>query len=113
MVKDFTLHHRVARPISVHFHRPIARSIHLTVIAIASAFLAIKLYLYWLATRDIVRFAIGKQFTLEADLILVPFFTGVIFLILLTIYSEKFFYRELGYLQRKYKLTFEHAFKHK
>ena len=110
--KDFTLHHHIARPISVHYHRPVARSIHLAVIAAALVFLAIKLYLYWLATRDIVSFNIGQKFVPAAHLILIPFFAGIVLLVLLTFYSEKFFYRELGYLQRKYRLKFVHAYKH-
>ena len=112
MAKDFTLHHHIARPISVHYHRPIARSIHLMVIAVAAVFLAIKLYLYWLATKDIVSFSVGQKFIPATHLILIPFFAGMVFLILLTFYGEKFFYRELGYLQRKYRLKFVHTFKH-
>lgn len=110
--KDFTLHHHIARPISVHYHRPIARAIYITVIIAAVTFLIIKLYLYWLATRDIVSFSIGQKFVPAAHLILIPFIAGVFLIVILTVYGEKAFYRELSYLQRKYKLTFVHAFKH-
>jgi len=113
MAMDFTLHHHIARPISVHYHRPVARSIHLTIIIAAVTFLIIKLYLYWLATKDIVSFPIGQKFIPAAHLILIPFIAGVFLIVALTIYGEKAFYRSIEYLQKKYVLKFEHAFKHK
>ena len=106
--KDFTLHHRIARPISVHFHRPIARSIHIAVIIAAITFLSIKLWLFWISYH----FLVGLPLEKLDFLLLIPFFIGVALMIILTIYGEKAFYKELPYLQKKYKLTFEHAFKH-
>ena len=108
MAKDFTLHHRVARPISVHFHRPIARSIHITIIAAAIAFLLVKLWLFWVSYHYLISSPLEKL----DFLLLIPFFAGITLIISLTIYGEKAFYRELPYLQRKYKLHFVHAFKH-
>ncbi len=106
--KDFTLHHHVARPISVHYHRPVARSIHLTIIAVAISFLLIKLW-FFLKTYS---FLVGSPLEKLDLLLLIPFLSGVVLIIGLTIFSEKAFYRELPYLQKKYKLKFEHAFKH-
>lgn len=108
MATNFTLHHHIARPISVHYHRPVARSIHLIVIAAAIAFLSVKLWLFWIAYRDIA----GSPFARPASLLLIPFIAGVFLIVALTAYGEKAFYRELTYLQKKYKLNFVHAFKH-
>jgi hypothetical protein len=109
MAPDFTLHHHVARPISVHYHRPVARSIHLIVIIAAITFLSFKLWLFWIAYRDIA----GTVFARPASLLLIPFVAGVFLIVALTIYGEKAFYRSIEYLQKKYVLKFEHAFKHK
>jgi hypothetical protein len=109
MAMNFTLHHHVARPISVHYHRPIARSIHLIIITVAVIFLAVKLWLFWLTYH----FLTGSQLERLDVLLLIPFLAGVALIIGLTIYGEKVFYRELPYLQRKYAFKFEHAFRHK
>jgi hypothetical protein len=111
--KEFTLYHHIARPISVHYHKPIARAIHFLVIFAGIVFLLIMAWLYWLATRDILSFSIGRKFVPSVYLLLIPFCIGLVLLILLIYYNEKFFFRELGYLQRKYKLKLEHAFKYK
>jgi len=107
--KNFTLHHHVAKPISVHFHRPIARSIHLIIIAVAILFLSIKLWLFLTSYEYLA----GLPLERLDILLLIPFFAGVALMITLTIYGEKAFYRDLPYLERKYKLNFVHAFKHK
>ena len=108
MAFDFTLHHHVARPISVHYHRPIARTIHFAVMAAAIGFLIVKIWLFRLAYEGLV----GSPLLAEASFLLVPFFAGVILIVALTIYGEKAFYRELTYLERKYRPQWLHSFKH-
>ena len=105
MAKSFTLHHHIPRPVSVHYHRPVARTIHAAVISASIAFLAVTLWLFWIAYRDII----NSRFAYPALFLLASFVAGVILLIVLTVYGEKMFYREIGYLKRRYKFEFLHA----
>jgi len=109
MAKDFTLHHTIARPVSVHCHRHIARAIHALVLVLSVAFLFVFLRLFFVAYNDIA----ASKFASPAQLLLIPLIAGAGLLAMFIARNEQAFVRELAYLKKKYKIKYEHATKHK
>jgi|GEM_PF-4115736 len=107
MTKSFTLHHHIARPISLHHHKPAADLFqHFSLIG-AIAFVIVLAWLLHLAYTTLE----GAPLALLIA-VLIPLKAAVIILGFLLFYRITF-KRELNYLLKKYTPRLEHAFKHK
>lgn len=106
MAKDFTLHHRIVRPISLHHHPPLTKTFHDAGLVISVIFIFILAWLLYLAYSTLI----GAPANLLLTVIL-PIFAAIILFSAL-VYYRKTFFRELHVLKRRFKVKYEHSFKH-
>src|SRR3990172_19803 len=95
-VRDFTLHHTVSRPISVHFHGPVAKVLQHTGLIGSAAFTGVTASLMYLAYTVLIGASLGILLAvilpLKAAILLLGFF----------VYYKRTFKRELRVLEKKY-----------
>ncbi|MEM2873933.1 MAG: hypothetical protein QW063_00535 [Candidatus Nanoarchaeia archaeon] len=106
-IRNFTLHHHIARPISLHYYKPIALVLqHLSLIW-SVLFIGILGWLMYLAYTTLkgapLSILLIVTLPLKVAIILFGFF----------IYYRTTFKRELSRLRERFKIKFEHSFKHK
>ena len=105
--RNFTLHHHIARPISLHHHKPAADLFQNAGLVGSFAFTGVLIYLLWLAATSLkgapLSVLLAVILPLKVAIILLGFF----------IYYRTTFRRNLDYLRRKFTPKIEHAFKHK
>jgi hypothetical protein len=105
--KDFTLHHHIARPISLNSYPPIANIIQHISTTFSIITIVILTWLMYNAYTTLKGASLGLLLT-----VLLPLKVGIV-LLGFFIYYKMTFKRELKELRRKHALKLEHSFKHK
>jgi hypothetical protein len=104
--KDFTLHHHIARPISLNSYPPIAGVIQNISIVFSIVTIGVLAWLMYNAYTTLKGASLGLLLT-----VLLPLKVGII-LFGFFIYYKSTFKRDLKELKRKHALKYEHSFRH-
>jgi len=105
-LEDYTLHHRIARPVSVHHHKPTATALQNLSLLGSVTFMIILSGLLYLAYNTL------KGAPLQILLAVILPIKAAIIILAFLLYYKSTYRRELLDLEKRFKFRLEHGFKH-